>query len=373
MNKVIIDKQDLVHNIKKIKEHSKINSPDDNGNPVKIIVVIKANAYGLDLKQYTQFMIDQGFDFFAVSTVEEALEFRNLGFKQKLLMLSSTAIKEEIEELVRNDIIITIGSRESANIVNEIAKEQNKKIKAHIKIDTGFGRYGFIYSNRDEMIETIKLLDSNIQIEGTFTHFSNAFYDDKYTKLQFQRFIDCIEVLKMNNIDTGILHVCNSSAFVKFPQMHLNAVRIGSAFTGRLSFQNNLGLKRIAKLESQVTEIKTLPSKFNIGYSNIYKTKKETKIAIIPSGYINGINIELGQDTFRPIDKLRTIVRATKNAFKKQELYVDIAEQKCKILGRIGTFHVIADITGKDIKIGDKAKFNINNILVNPNIQREYI
>ena len=223
------------------------------------------------------------------------------------------------------------------------------------------------------MIETIKLLDSNIQIEGTFTHFSNAFYDDKYTKLQFQRFIDCIEVLKMNNIDTGILHVCNSSAFVKFPQMHLNAVRIGSAFTGRLSFQNNLGLKRIAKLESQVTEIKTLPSKFNIGYSNIYKTKKETKIAIIPSGYINGINIELGQDTFRPIDKLRTIVRATKNAFKKQELYVDIAEQKCRILGRIGTFHVIADITGKDIKIGDKAKFNINNILVNPNIQREYI
>ena len=138
MNKVIIDKQDLVHNIKKIKEHSKINSPDDNGNPVKIIVVIKANAYGLDLKQYTQFMIDQGFDFFAVSTVEEALEFRNLGFKQKLLMLSSTAIKEEIEELVQNDIIITIGSRESANIVNEIAKEQNKKIKAHIKIDTGF-------------------------------------------------------------------------------------------------------------------------------------------------------------------------------------------------------------------------------------------
>lgn len=373
MNKVIIDKQDLVHNIKKIKEHSKINSPDDNGNPVKIIVVIKANAYGLDLKQYTQFMIDQGFDFFAVSTVEEALEFRNLGFKQKLLMLSSTAIKEEIEELVQNDIIITIGSRESANIVNEIAKEQNKKIKAHVKIDTGFGRYGFIYSNRDEMIETIKSLDDNIKIEGTFTHFSNAFYDDKYTKLQFKRFIDCIEVLKMNNIETGILHVCNSSAFIKFPHMHLNAVRIGSAFTGRLSFQNNLGLKRIAKLESQVTEIKTLPSKFNIGYSNIYKTKKETKIAIIPSGYINGINIELGQDTFRPIDKLRTIVRATKNAFKKQELYVDIAEQKCKILGRIGTFHVIADITGKDIKIGDKAKFNINNILVNPNIQREYI
>ena len=372
MNKVLINKQDLVHNIKKIKEHSKINLPDDKGNPVKIIVVVKANAYGLDLKQYTEFMIDQGFDFFAVSTIEEALQFRKLGFKQKLLMLSSTSIKQEVEELIKNDVVITIGSTESAKIANEVAKEQNKKIKAHIKIDTGFGRYGFVYSNRDEMIEAIKLLD-NIQIEGTYTHFSNAFYDDKYTKLQFERFINCIEVLKMNNINTGMLHVCNSSAFVKFPEMHLNAVRIGSAFTGRLSFSNNLGLKRIAKMQSQVTEIKTLPPNFNIGYSNIYKTKKQTEIAVIPCGYADGLNLQLGQDTFRPIDKLRNIVRATKNAFKKQELHVEIVDQKCKILGRIGTFHVIADITGKNIKIGDEAIFDINNILVNPNIQREYI
>ena len=74
-------------------------------------------------------------------------------------------------------------------------KTLNKKIKVHLKIDTGFGRYGFIYTNRDEIVKAIKPLE-NIKIEGTFTHFSNAYYDNKYTETQFKRFIDCIESFK---------------------------------------------------------------------------------------------------------------------------------------------------------------------------------
>ena len=100
MNKLVINKENLLQNVQKIKEHAQINLPDDNGNQVKIIVVVKSNAYGLDLKQYVQFMVNQGFDFFAVSTVQEAIEFRKQGFTQQLLMLSSTGIKEEIKNLI---------------------------------------------------------------------------------------------------------------------------------------------------------------------------------------------------------------------------------------------------------------------------------
>lgn len=374
MKSVVINKEDLRYNIEKIKEYAETNLPDDNGKKVKIIAVVKANGYGLGIVEYSKFLIDNGIDFLAVSTIEEALKIRQAGITEKeakVLMLSSTAIKEDIQTLVENDIIVTIGSKESAEIIENIGQELHKKIKAHIKIDTGFGRYGFIYCNRDEIVKVLKPL-KNVKIEGTFTHFSNAYYDDDYTKIQFDRFINCIETLKMNEIETGMLHVCNTSAFIKFPNMHLNAVRIGSAFTGRISFNNSMGLKKIGYLKSNISEIKELPKNFNIGYSNAYKTKRNTKVAIVPIGYMDGVNIQTGRDMFRPVDKIRYIVRDIKDAFKKQQIFVTINEKKYPVLGRIGTYHITVDITGKDVGIGDEVILNANIKHIDSSIRREW-
>lgn len=381
MKSLVINREDLKHNIRKIKEIAKDTGRQDNHKTLKIIAVVKGNGYGLGLIPYSKFLIDNGIDFLAVSTVEEAIKLRDAGLQARILMLSSTAIKKEIELLVENNIIITIGSKEALEMAEKVAIEKNTKIKAHLKIDTGFGRYGFIYSQKEKMLEELKKI-KNIQIDGTFSHFSLAFYEkNEYSEEQFKRFIDVIEFLKQNNIETGMLHICNSSAFLKFKHMRLNAVRVGSAFLGRLAIPNIYGLKKIAYLKSNVTEIKQLPEKYNVGYSNSFKTKKVTEIALAPVGYADGFNVREQRDMFRKIDRLRYIVRDIKDSFKDKSLYVNILckngnekeYKRCKVLGRIGMYHISTDVTGKNVKIGDEVKLDVSPMFVDSSIRREYI
>ena len=364
MKALVIEKDKLKHNIKQIKEIA--------GKETKIIAVIKGNGYGLGIVQYAKILIDNGIENFAVSTVEEALILRKEGISKKILMLSSTAVKEEIEELVKNDITITIGSKEAGEMAEKIAKEQNKKINVHLKIDTGFGRYGFCYNQKEDMLEEIKKWE-NLKIEGTFSHFSMSFYEkNEYTQKQYDRFMECVQFLKEKKIETGILHICNSSAFLKFKNMHLDAVRVGSAFLGRIAIPNIYGLKKIGYLKSNITEIKELQKGYNIGYSNSYTTKKNTKIAIVPCGYADGFNVKVDRDMFRPIDKLRYIVRDIKDSFKDKNLYVEINNQKCKVLGRIGMYHIAVDVTNLEAKINDEVKLAVSPMYVDSSIRREY-
>lgn len=377
MKALVINKEDLKHNIKKIKEIAKDTGRLDNHKPITIIGVVKGNGYGLGLVEYSKFLIDNGINFLAVATIEEAIKLREAKIEAKILMMSSTSIKKDIEILAQNDIIITIGSKEAVKSAEEIGKKLNKKIKAHLKIDTGFGRYGFCYNQKEEILEALKNTQ-NIEIEGTFSHFSLAFYKKQYSETQFERFMDVIEYLKENKVETGMLHICNSSAFFKFKNMRLNAVRIGSAFLGRLAIQNVYGLKKVAYLKSNVAEIKTLKKGYNIGYSNAYKAKNEIQVATIPCGYCDGFNVREQRDMFRIIDKIRYIVRDIKDSFKDKSLYVDVIKKdgtsyRCKVLGRLGMFHITIDVTGKNIQIGDEVHMQVNPMFVDSCIRREYI
>lgn len=268
-----IKTDDLEDNIVRIKERA--------GNK-RIIAVVKGNGYGLGLDRFLKILLEHGINYFAVSSVEEALEIAEKNLDAKIICLEATSIEEEIERLLDNDIVISIGNIESAQKLNKIAKMKNKKAIAHLKIDTGFARYGFSYNEQDVILQAIRE-STSILFEGVFSHFSYAYFNkDDYTRLQFNRFITVKKYLEENGVNIPMYHICNSSAFLKHDDMFLDAVRIGSAFLGRLQVPNNIGLKKVGMLKSNVVEIKNLEKNVPVGYSNSEVTKRQTTLAIVP-------------------------------------------------------------------------------------------
>lgn len=360
-----IIKDDLENNIDKIKERAK---------NTKIIAVIKGNGYGLGLHELANFLVQKGISYLAVSSVEEAIELANIeNINAKILCLESTAVQEELYELLNKDIIITIGSLEAANVLSKLAKKENKKVKVHLKIDTGFSRYGFLYNQKEIILKVIKENPSFL-VEGIFSHFSNAYADNEnYTKMQFYRFLSVKEFLEENGINIPIYHIANSSAFLKYDDMFLDAVRIGSAFLGRVIVENKIGLKRIGMLKSNVVEIKELKKGTKIGYSNSYTLKRNSQIAVVPVGYSDGFHVAVKNDTFKFVDRLRILKNSFMNVFKKDGINVYIKNLKYPVIGKVGMNHIVVDITDSDVKINDEVRMDISPVLVSSKIRREYI
>ncbi len=214
MKKLEINIKDLKYNLDLLKKHSE---------NTQIIAVVKANGMGFDLIKYSKFLTDNGIDFLAVATTKEAIALREEGIDTKILMLSEVYSEEELEFLVKNDIILTVGSLVQKEKIERIAKKLNKIANAHVKIDTGFGRYGFIYLNEYDILEAVKNSE-NLMISGIYTHFSKAI-NCNWTNIQFQRFKNL--VLKAKEINENLIaHCSNSTAFLLYPEMNLDAVRL---------------------------------------------------------------------------------------------------------------------------------------------------
>ena len=368
MNQVVIEEEKLQHNINIIKEQAQ-KSKDDKA-PM-IIAVLKGNSYGIGNEILVKKLLENKIDYFAVSEVTEAVKLRKEGVTNSILVLNATEIEEEIKDAVNNDLILTCGSIEAINLVDRISKELGKTTRIHIKLDTGFSRFGFkCDKNFEKCADAIKETISkatNIYLEGIYTHFQESYSSDvKRTFYQFGLFRIALEILHDKGLEFAIKHCCNSSAFFKYPEMYLDAVRIGSAFSGRLQIRENTGLKRVGYFESQICCIKELQKGDMVGYSGTYKTKSNMKIAIVESGYFDGIGVQGPRDQIRTIDKIRNI----KLALKAKKQYVCVNGKTVPIIGRIGMKNFTVDITGIDAKVGDKVEIDISLLLSNQEIPR---
>ena len=363
MKKVVVSKKDLKSNLKIIDSLKQ--------KECKIIGVVKANGLGLDLVKYSQFLVENNVKILAVAEPEEAITLRNNNILEEILLLTPINDEELLEKLIEKKITVTVSTIGQAKCLQKISKKNKKKIDIHVKIDTGFGRYGFLYNQYDEIIKIFKMKEF-FNIKGIYTHFSNSI-NTKYTQKQFERFVKLTNYIKQQGYSTGILHCCNSTAFIKYPSMHLDAVRLGSIIQGRTLIKVG-GLKTIGEFKTLISEIKEMPKGYNIGYGNTYKTKRKSKIAIIPVGHSDGFEIRNKRDNFNFWENIKSVGIEIKKIIKKQNAVVIIKNQKYKCVGRIGLNYSAIDITKSDnIDLKDKVVLSVVPLNINGKIRREYI
>ena len=297
-----------------------------------VICVIKANAYGHGAVEVAKRLVKEGCDFFAVSSLEEALELRHGGIKESILVLGYI-LPCRISEAVENDISFACAS---ASFAKELTScEFSGKAKIHIKLNTGMNRTGFCIchnSGYGDLEEAIGYLKGNnkVEIEGTFTHFAKAESDKAFTEKQYGYFKNAVDFIKNGGITPRMLHICNSAGTYNYPSMHFDAVRLGINLYGCDSGDKNF--IPVMDFCTRIVDIHSIKEGDGVSYGLDFVADKETKIAVIGAGYADGL--------FRCLSHGKG--------------YVLIGDVKCPIIGRICMDMAMIDISGvPDAKVGD--------------------
>ncbi len=367
MNTFIIEREKICSNAREI-----ISRAGD----ATVIAVVKGRGYGFGLREYVPLLHSCGIRFFAVTEPHDAIEIAKLALSDTdILMLRSTALPDEVAALIEHNIILTLGSYEAAVAANGIASENGKIARAHVKLDTGMGRYGFSPDDIEQIASVFSHLGS-VKAEGLYTHLTSAFKKSRHvTERQIETLYSVKNILSARGIDCGTVHFANSAYLFKFSSENLgDAVRIGSAFTGRLPCKvRRSSLSRVGYLETSVCEVHWLKAGSKIGYGGAYTARKPIRTAIIPLGYADGFHVEKARDTWRIRDSLFYILSDIKRALCGKKLYVKINGKHARVVGHIGMTHTVCDVTDIPCNIGDVATVDLNPIYVSADIYKSYV
>ncbi len=327
---------------------------------IPVWAVLKGDGYGLGIREMAGLLYANGVNRFCVSEIREARELRSFGLGDaKILCLQPTADRKQVEQLLELNVIFTISSWEDARILSHIAEKMAVTAHAHLKIDTGMGRYGFRPDEMEKILSVYRTL-KHISIEGIYTHFSNAGNSYRTTRKQFDLFRDVIVQIAEAGYPAGEAHCCNSAAFLKWPEMHMGGVRIGSAWLGRMAYLRSYGLEKVGFCESQVSELHWLKKGMTSGYGNTWKAKRDSCLAMIPVGWYHGFTIEYNRDMFRLRDCIRGCLGWIRAWCTGRRIQVKINGIDCPVCGHVGMLYTAVDVTETVCCIGDRAIFDIS-------------
>ncbi len=312
----------LSYNFAKVK---KLLSPR-----VKVMVCVKADAYGHGLIPVSERLQQEGADYLSVASIDEGIKLREAGIKLPILVLGMI-LKKDIQPLLKYGLTQTVCDQGLAASLNDSARKINKKVNIHIKVDTGMGRLGVLHKDAASFVKKIKKLKF-INIEGIFTHLSLADINREFSLYQINSFNSLIKKLKKDRINIPMVHAANSLGVISYKESQFNMVRPGLIIYG-LYPQDGLGirLKPVLSLKTRVVYSKRVPAGYGISYGYTYVTNKETTVVNLPIGYGDGYP--------RNLSNLAQVL---------------IKGRRFKISGRICMDQIMVDVGDLALKLGEE-------------------
>ena len=303
------------------------------------MAVVKSNAYGHGLVDFSKLVEKMGVDWFGVDSIIEAESLRKAGIKKPILVFGYT-LPDKVSDAFLNDISLTVADLQTLKNLKNVVRN-NKKLKIHLKIDTGMHRQGFFVSEIPEVIKILNSQKSSLIIEGVYTHFSSAKNPafPSTTLAQLDEFKKATNLLESAGFKNFLKHAAATAGTILFTQSHFDLVRVGIGFYGlwpsketKESFRDKIKLKPVLSWKTTISQIKRLPKGSKIGYDLTESVNRSSQVAILPVGYWHGLPRSLS-----------SIGRILVNG------------NEAKILGRISMDMTSIDVTDiKNIKIGDE-------------------
>lgn len=309
------------------------------GAKVKIMAVVKANAYGHGAVPIAKIALDLGARYLGVVCLYEARELRRANIKTPILILNYTDPKS-VREALKLKLTLTVMDKVVLKTIDIEARKLSQKAKIHIKADTGMHRGGAM---PEEALKLVKSAENykNVYLEGIFTHFATSDEKDlSFAEKQLEVFNKllrpCLPTDRSLKKRPPLIHAANSAATLRLPSAYFDMVRPGIIMYGlppSHDFKLPFAPRPVMSLKAVIAQIKRLKTGETVGYGRTWKAKRETLMALLPIGYADGYS------------------RALSNCW-----HVLINGKKASIIGRISMDQTVADITGiPKVKAGDQA------------------
>ncbi len=329
-NIVTVDLAALVHNLAQVRALI--------GQGIKIMGIVKSDAYGHGLLPVSQILERNGIDCLGVAYLHEALEMRDEGIRLPIVILCGIQTKEEAREVVDKDLTPVLFEMAVAETLARESEKQGKRTRIHVKVDTGMGRLGISQGEIMPFISKIAAL-RGLDLEALTSHLSSA--DGcigDFTECQTESFKKAVETARSLGLRPPSNNLANSAGIMGHQQTYFDMLRPGIMLYGGLpspEFKSPVALKAAMHFKGRVLQVRELPDRTPISYGRTYYTEGQRRMAVLSAGYGDGLP------------------RSMSNRGN-----VLIKGKKAPIVGRICMNLTICDITGiRDVRPGDEAIF----------------